>query len=490
MNCLVFGQNSARPCGGDMVNRIVRTTLMALIVGWPLSVASAQEPPGTWQEAVRLVDSISPADTVAAIDKLQTVVGAEHTAASPPPAALTTLALLQLRQQDYEAVAQTLKRLTTHYSQAQLQPRRGAILRISLIVALMREDATAADTAYKDLVRMVASEQGDPNDLKLNAMSIGTVFGMLNVQRAQSPIGTRVLQIGNEQMQVSKLRGIGSNYQAAFEASNERAELLVANLIRIEKEGLEAVTAELERRQEALKQRALELQEQKALTGEVIRNTREQIDQNTQDVRQLARDINAINLKLRQQTPGHPGPKRQPPPPLPSVFSIPVEEYELQNDYDYVVQNGQSVRVPVTRQVRRPQYEIDRDRNRIYDRLRDEHARLMANYQTYDADYTKRLTSWMGEDQRRRTDLNKEKAELEVKRNNLVEANKAIKDEKKDTTKDLSIKRNETEQEEFEVELLDIAVQAHRAGKPHTAFRPQHFEPLNWTQEKILLQKL
>lgn len=86
--------------------------------------------------------------------------------------------------------------------------------------------------------------------------------------------------------------------------------------------------------------------------------------------------------------------------------------------------------------------------------------------------------------------MNNEKAELEVKRNNLVEANKAIKDEKKDTTKDLSIKRNETEQDEFEVELLDIAVQAHRTGQPHAAFRPQHFEPLNWTQEKILLQKL
>ena len=473
-----------------MVTCLIRVVVLSLLASALVAArpAGAQDARGTWQEALRLVDSTSPADVVAAIGKLEAIVSAEHTVA-PPPAALTTLALFQLRQQDYEAAAGTLKRLATQFSPAQLQARRGAILRMSLVVALARDDAAAADAAFKDLVRMVASEQGDTIDHKLVATSIGTTVGMLGVARAQSPLNARVLQIGSEQMQSSKLRGVGVHYQAAHENSLERTEALLANLVRIEKEGLDAVAADLAQRLEVLKQRSSELLEQKELTGEVIRNTREQVDQNTLDIRKLASDINRINLQLRQPTPGHPGPKRDAPRPLPSARLIPVEEYETVNDYDTIIQNGQSVRVPVTRQVRRPQYEIDNERNRIYNQLRSEYDRAVAEYRNYEANYNRSLASWVGEDQRRRQELNKDKADLEVKRNDLVAANKAINDDKKESAKDLKIKRTQAEQEEFDVELLGIAVQASRDGKPHSAFRPQHFAPLNWTQEKVLLQK-
>lgn len=472
----------------QLQNFVSGIVLTVSILAWNI-LAPAQDVGGTWQDAIRLLDSASTADIVAAIDKLESLQAPDHTLGAPPTAQ-TALALLHLRQHDYEAAAKTLKQLSSRFAPPQLQARRGAILRMNLIVALEREDATAADAAFKDLVRMVVTGQGDPIDSKLNAMVIGSTVAMLGVDRARSPIDVRVLRIGNEQMQISKLRGVEVNFQAAFETSNERTETLVKHFLRIDKEGVESVAGELEQRLSALKQRASELQEQKELTGEVIRNTREQVDQNTQDIRQLAKDINAVNLKLRQPTPGHPGPKRSPPPPLPSLFSIPVDEYETRNDYDTIFQNGQSVRVPVTRQVRRAQSEIDRDRNQILNRLREERNRAMAEYQVYETQYNSRLTSWIGEDQRRRQELNDEKAEKEVKRNDLLAANKAINDDKKDSAKDLRLKRTETEQEEFEVQLLDIAVQAFRSGKPQSAFRPTHFESLNWTQEKVLLQKL
>ncbi len=473
-----------------MVACFARVACLSLILACSLadSPVRAQEPQGTWQDAVRLVDSTSLADIAAAISKLEPLTSPDRTIA-PPAGALVALALCQLRQADYDAAQATIKRINAQVTPTQLLPRRGALLRMSLIVALAREDAPAADAAFKDLVRMISAGQGDSIEQKLNASVIGTVVAMLSVDRANSPISPRVLQIGNEQLQNSKLRGVAAHYQAAFENNNERTEALVANFLRIEKDGIDAIAAELAQRQEALKQRAAELKDQKELTGEVIRNTREQTDQNTQDARKLASEINRINLKLRQPTPGHPGPKQQPPPPLPPLFSIPVEEYETQNDYDYVTQNGQTVRVPVTRTVRRSQAEIDRDRNLIYRRMRDEHNRLVADYKGYETQYNNLLASWQNEDLRRRKELNQEKAELEVKRDELLAANKAIKDDKVDSTKDLRIKRTETEQEQFEVELLEIAVQTYRDGQPHKAFRPQHFESLNWTQEKILLQK-
>ncbi len=135
----------------QMLTRTFRIYLFTLATAfWLGSIGSAQDMRGPWQEALRLVDSASPADIVAAISKLEAVVSTEHTVA-PPPGALTTLALCQLRQQDYDAAARTLKRLATEYTAAQLQPRRGALLRMSLIVALAREDAAAADTISKTL---------------------------------------------------------------------------------------------------------------------------------------------------------------------------------------------------------------------------------------------------------------------------------------------------------------------------------------------------
>ncbi len=83
---------------------------------------------------------------------------------------------------------------------------------------------------------MVTSGQGDSIDHKLIATTIGTTVGMLGVARANSPLNARVLQIGSDQMLLSKLRGVGIHYQAAYENSHERTDALVANFVRIEKE--------------------------------------------------------------------------------------------------------------------------------------------------------------------------------------------------------------------------------------------------------------
>ncbi len=472
-----------------MVTGSTRTLFTSgIYVLFGLAAIYAQDTRGTWHDALRLMDSSSQADLTAAIDKLRPSLDGDRTV--PPPAeALITLAMCQLRQEDYSAADNTLKRLNTIYPSSSLTLRRGAVLRLNLVTALVREDAAAADAAFKDIVRLVIAEQSDPIDLKLNAAAIGTVVGMLGVKRAQSPISARVLQIGSDQITLAKTRGVATSYLAAFEESNERTEALVANLERIDKEGFDTVVANLEQRQAALKQKANELLEQKELTGEVIRNTREQEEQNTRDIRQLTRDINRITSDMAKPTPGHPGPKRSPPPPLPAARFIPVDEFETITDYDYVQQNGQSVRIPVSRQVRRPQAEIDREQDRIYRRLRDEHDRAMADYRTYETTYANLLANWQAEDVRRRKQLSADKAKLEAKRTDLQAANKAINDDKKDSTKELRLKRSAAEQEEFDVELLAIAVDAYRQGKPHQAFRPPHYAALNWTQEKVLLQK-
>ncbi|MCC6507981.1 MAG: hypothetical protein IT423_02665 [Pirellulaceae bacterium] len=448
----------------------------------------AQTSKTTWQDGLRLIDSPSPADVVAAASLLDQALQAKRVPAAFVPTATTALAICQLRQGESAKASQTLKLIHSQYSPAQLEKVRGTLLRATFIAALNDGDAATAENAYKDLVRLVVVETSDSLDLRAAAHTIGVAGGMLDNDRAQSPIDARVMAIGREQMQISKLHGVATGYQSAYEQASERAAALLANFQLIEQQGLESFASTHAARTSAMKERLEQLQSQKQLTNEVVRNTREQIDQNTLDVRNLAKDIAAINAKLRQATPGHPGPKRPAPPPPPSRRSLLVDEFETRTEFEYIFQNGQQIRTPVTRTVRRPQYEIDRERDRIYDRIMDDYDRAQQDYRRYESTYSQSLASWTDTDQRRRNELNEDKAEAEAKRSQLIAANKEIDAEKKDSAKELRLKRTEQEQEEFELQMQDIALTAWRTGQLHLAFRPPNFELVQWLQERVLLQ--
>ncbi len=113
----------------------------------------------------------------------------------------------------------------------------------------------------------------------------------------------------------------------------------------------------------------------------------------------------------------------------------------------------------------------------------------MANYRIYETNYDTQLKTWTQNDLTRRKDLSERKAQAEADRDNLMQANKAIESEKKDFAKELREKRTAEEQEDFELRMMNIALEASAAGKPQSAFRPTNFNLLNLSQEKILLQR-
>ncbi len=363
------------------------------------------------------------------------------------------------------------------------------MLRIQLASALASGDAAASDRSFKDLVRLVVRGQADSLDMRLAAQSVGVCVAMLESDKARSPIEQRVLDIGRNSMLNSKVRGVEAAFTSAYQSAHERTEVLLNTLDAISRDGFDAVLAQFNTRSAAIKARQAAVDQQKQLTSEIVRNTREQIDQNKADERKLAREIAMLQAQLRQRTPGHPGPKRLPPTPPPPRSFIPVDEFELRTVYEIRYQNGQEIRVPVTREVRRSQYEIDRDRDRIYDRHLSEYSLAQADYARYESNYQEAMRTWEQTDQARRRDLNEKILNNERRRSELQAAIRSFQDEKLESAKELKEKRTEQEQEAFELELMAIALAAAQKSQPESAFRPQHFNMFSWSQERVLLER-
>lgn len=476
-----------RACRASIVLYLATSLSLVLpMAGWcsdPLRAQSVGEP--EWREGLRLLDSASPADVVAAESILRQAIAR----GGVPPDAVCTLALIRLRQNEPADALQLVSGLATQYAPDQLQAVQAQALRIRLCAALMLDDGRQADVAFKDLVRFIVAGSGDAIDLRYSAITIAVVVAMLEVDLASSPITTRDLNIGRDCMLNSKVHGVASAFSSAYAQASERAGELVRQFQSIADKGIEVVAAENQSRMLSLDQTLSELADHKELAAEIFRNAREQTQQNTRDRRKLEGEIAAINAKLRQATPGHPGPRRSAPPPPPPRQSIRVDEFETRTDWDYVLNNGEMVRVPVTREVRRPQYEIDRDRDRAYQNVLRDYERAREDYDRYSDNYRRALESWTQADQQRRQALDAERDAAEAKRAELISASESIKDQRRDIALEYSAKRSSKEQEAFELELQNIALAAVRHNTIAAAFRPRNFPVISWSQEKTLLQR-
>jgi len=438
-----------------------------------------------WREAIQWLDSDSAADWTAAEDILRQ----SSASGSLPPEACGTMALFRLRQQaPLEALAQVTG-LAQQHTPEQLEPTRALVLRVQLAAALASQQDSLAAQAFKDLVRMIVAAQADPLELQLSAHCLGTVVGMLSSSQAQAPITQRDLEIARQCLLDSKVPKVVATFSQAEAHAYEQTQELERQLVLIAKHGLDSQTAVYQAQEIRLRQEQSELAEQKELTGETLRNAKEMLAQNIRDRRKLEQQIYQLQVQLRQPTPGHPGPKRTPPATPPSRTSIVVDEYELRTEYESISQAGKTVVVPVTRQVRRPLVDINRQRDEIYQSILREYDQASRDYQQYLRTYEQALKSWNEIDRARRDKLTKDKTQAEAQRDALLAESQAIQADKASVAKDMVTARTAQEQERFEWTMLGLALTAAKTQTLASLFRPPHYELLRWSQEKASLQR-
>lgn len=464
-----------------MKTLIVWTSILLALSCRPACLAA--EP--AWRDGLKLLDSSSPADIAAAEHLLLQATKA----GAVPAEAFCTLALVQLRREKPAEALAALAQRTTRYGSDELKSTAALALRIKLYAALEIGDRDQADNAFKDLVRQIVAQSGDAIDLRFSAVSIGVVVAMLEAELAESPISKRDLKIASECMLQSTVPGVAVAFTSAHQQASEQTAELARQFLLINERGIEAIAAENAARLQSLDVTLAQLAEQKELAAEIFRNAREQTEQNTRDRRKVDRLIASIQAELRKPTPGHPGPQRRAPPPPPPPSSIFVNEYEIRTQIEYQNQNGQLVGIPVTREYRRNQSDIDYERDAKYQRVQQDYQRVQADYDRYLATYNQALKNWNEADGKRRQELGNQMAGAEAQRAELSAESERLKSEKSAAAEAVVRKRTAREQEEFELELQAIALAAARAQKPAMAFRPRHFPVLSWSQEKALLQR-
>lgn len=489
----LFGSGNTNYCGRSFLatksphrseHRVVLG--VACFLSWlcfSSTVAAQSSTATSWRDGCRLIDSTSLADIAAA----ESILRASIASGDAPAEAVCGLALVRLRQDDPADALAIISALPTQYSAPDLQSTQALALRVILCAGLSLENSTQAQQAFRNLVRLIVAANSDPVDLRYGAITVGVTVAMLEYDLADSPIPLKDLGIGRECMLNSKVHGVPSAYTAAYAQASDRASELARQFALIAEKGLNAVAEENAARIQALDKSLSDLVKQKELTDEIFRNAREQTQQNTRDRRKLDNQLASIQLKLRQPTPGHPGPPRPAPGPPPHRGLIQVDEYESRTEFETVIRNGEAVRIPVMRQVRRPQYDIDYERDIKYQRVLDDYQRVKREHERHVEVYQNALRSWTEADRDRRQKLDNERAAIAAKRAELIAASDQIKEHRRDTAREFSAQRNAKEQEEFEIELQSIAVAAAQAQEIPKAFRPSNFAVISWLQEKVLL---
>ncbi len=447
----------------------------------------------SWIEGLKLLDSAEAADWAAGENMIrQALQNGERSVE-----AYAVLALLRLRQSDPEDALQWIDQ--ARKSQVlETSESAGVLLRAELCASLTLEDKERSTQAFKDIARRIyaanriAAQDAkaiDALDLRCSAHTLGITVAMLEPPQAESVLAGRDIQIASQCALGSNVSGVATTYEAAFALANKNVLEITKHLQAIAKHGADKVRADLETKQAELKQLLEEAAQQEQVATEFNRNTREQVDQDSADRRKLTREIRELDAQRANLSPGHPGRLRAAPPLPPPSSSIYVQEYEIRTVYEERVVNGQVIRVPVTREVRRPQYEIDRERNERYSLVMRDYENARREYDAYVANYQNALRTWQEVENRRLKDLDDRKSAASAKVSELDAEKKALESERSAAAKEVVAIRNAREALQFEIKWMQLVLDAVAQQKVGKLFRPDHFPLINWSIEKARLQR-
>jgi hypothetical protein len=474
-----------------LLSNLILAVFFAKIDGFRLNAQEAgvnsdvnSDVDSKWLDAVKLLDHSSVEDA----KRGETLLRQELAQIETPVEAAWALALFCIKRDDWVAADKVLKAIGTRYPNPPM-PVLVAVERIKLSVALHLEDATAADIALKKIANATSNTVVSKEDRQLNAASIGAIIGMLEDDVASSPISLEMLDQLQVALRAVKQDDISPQFQFAYQSSRSKAGLLAEKLAKLETVGIDAIQSELQQiaiDREAHSQSVKDAEE--ALRLAKI-NADEQTKANRVSIKRLQAYVAKLEQNWKVPTAGHPGPEK-PGPVKPQKSSIIVDEFEYKNE-TVTETDSTGNRVQRTRSVRtrRPQREIDRERDFQYARLMDIYRLQKAEFDEYIVKYRNVLGAWIQADRDRRDKLQDDK------RNSLQQAselNKQIDEMEADriaSAKEVTEMRRRLKEIESEEAVLAEVVRTAATQKPEQSFRPGFFETIFVEKEKSRLVK-
>ena len=439
----------------------------------------------TWVDATRLLDSQSVQELQRGEAWLRQALAKEET----PVEAAWALALFCVKRDDLSAVDRVIKAVAQRYPELPL-PVAIAIERLKVTVALAQENVAEAESAMKRLANVTTSKVISKEDQQLNAVCIGTLIAMLDTDMAQSPLSQETFDLAKKAIPSLNNSAISSQFEKAYEFSKALAKSLSIKFETINQTGIESVKTEqisLTKRYAELSKTFDDAEEEHKSTK---RNADDQSKANRVSIKRLQAFVTQLEKNWKIVTPGHPGPMR-PAPEMPIKSKVYVDETETRYETTTVTDaNGNRVQKQTRKEVRRPQTEIDRERDQKYAGLLQAFNANRAEYDRYLVRYQDAFATWSQADRDRRETMKKEKEDSLQQAASLDKQIDDLEAEKVDGGKQITAMRAQLKQLKLECDSVAEVLRATAIQKPQSSFRPGFFETIFVDQEKSRLLKV
>ena len=391
--------------------------------------------------------------------------------------ASSTLALIQIREQDFDAASKTLQDANEMELGGVTRSTNG---KIRLLCAINLEDIELANKLFIALVDASQKESISLAVRKSYCQWLGEIIGVIESPNARSAIPKEVLTKARKTLLASSEVSLSEAFSNQFDLARQRAgriEAVLAKHRELGNDGLEKIRIDLE-----MQLRQLEVD----LTGE-LKERRDLAADNTTETKSVRLGIASNRERLRNferewatPTAGQPFPV--PLPAAPQREWIFVDLYQFQ--WVTGIVNGRLIDYQI--QERRPSWDIETERDAIFQSQMSSYSSQLAFFKSYQ----KSLAEWNKLDSNRRAQLQKLRQEIDnenaILRNKLSQLEKDRKDNRGGL---VPVKKTIAELKEDLQTILEVQKSV-AIGLPHLALRPIKIDPWLMSDEKTRLVRL
>jgi hypothetical protein len=435
---------------------------------------------GTWRDSVKLVDSI----LIDESERAEKLLRLELTENDTPAEAAWALGLFCVKRHDGEAVERVIngvaKKFPTHSDAVSL-----AMSRLQLWQALNQNNPEAVNERLAKLIDETI-QLGSGEDFSCTAAFLGSVCGMLDNDRSESPLEAKTIHRTKQRFLESSDQNVRSSFIQSYDLALAKAKQFEERVKALEEIRAEELKSNLEKGAAELEQLKLNQVANRESLNQIEKSNERRLKDLAAERKRMETALTKLSKDARTATPGHPG-NLNPPPRPPNRSLIFVDPYQVIID---VVIDKNGNRTDVQRTVPKSYYQIEAERDDRFRILQAEYSVVKATYDQYANRFRQQLDSWTKRDQERR-----DKNAAEQQRGNEQLA--AIRDEfeklksENDEASQLLARQNiELKRLQAQLTLDQAVIPAIIENNLSGLFRPAHFELFNYGREKRWLQSV
>lgn len=426
-----------------------------------------------------VIDALRTLDSPNAADLGWVAPFLEKTLVDDPSNSLasTTLALKQIRDQDFEAALKTLQDADEKTYGGITRSTNG---KVRLLCAINLNDEVLANKLFVALVDATQKESISLAVRKSYGQWLGELIGIIESPSARSPIAKASIAKAKKTLLASSEVALSESFSNQHNVSKQKAARIEAILAKHQELGedeFEASRLELEK----------QIGQMEAdLSGE-IKEKRDFADENNAATKSVRLSIASNRERLRAFEQDWSRPTAGQPFPVP-VPIAPQREWIFVDLFQFrwvtAMVNGRFTEYQI--QERRPSWDIETERDAIFQSQMASYNSQLALYRTYQ----KSLAEWNKLDSNRRSQLQKQRQDIDNEHANLRGQLAQLEKERKENRGGLVPVKKSIAELKDELQTIEDVQKAVALRMPHLALRPIKIAPWLISDEKNRLIRL